>query len=87
METVANKIPAKWRRLGMSLGIEVAVLDGFEKHRRGDPLECFGDVFTYWQQQSTPQNPANWATLVDVLRSNYVGEEELSDTIQKTMCN
>ena len=42
------------------------------------------DVFTYWQQQSTPQSPANWATLVAVLQSNYVGEEELSYTIRNT---
>ena len=84
METVASKIPAKWRRVGVSLEISMGVLEGIEKHRRGDPLECFSDVFTCWQQQSTPQNPANWATLVTVLRSNYVGEKELSDTIQNT---
>ena len=84
LEAVASKIPAKWRKVGLSLGISSSVLDGIEKHRRGDCLECFSDVFTYWQQQSTPQSPANWATLVTVLRSNYVGEEELSDTIQNT---
>ena len=84
MEAVASKIPAKWRRVGTSLGISMGVLDGIDKHRRGDPLECFGNVFTCWQQQSTPQSPANWATIVTVLRSNYVGEEELSDTIQNT---
>ena len=54
MESVASKIPAKWRRVGVSLEISMGVLDGIEKHRRGDPLECFSDVFTYWQQQSTP---------------------------------
>ena len=84
LEAVASKIPAKWRKVGMSLGISSSVLDGIDQHRRGDPLECFSDVFTYWQQQSTPQSPANWATLVTVLRSNYVGEEVLSDTIQNT---
>ena len=78
---IASKIPAKWRRVGVSLGISVAVLDGIEKHRRGNPLECFNDVFTLWQQQSTPQSPTNWATLKAVLRSNYVGEEELSDSL------
>ena len=80
MEAVASKIPSKWKRVGVSLGMDQSQLDGIDQHRRGDPLECFSDVFTYWQQQSTPQSPANWATLVTVLRSNYVGEEELSDT-------
>ena len=84
MEAVASKIPAKWRRVGVSLGIDMVVLDSIEKHRCADPLECFSDVFTHWQHHSTPQSPANWATLVTVLRSNYVGEEELSDTIQNT---
>ena len=82
MEAIASKIPAKWERVGVSLGIDQSQLDAIDLYRRGDPLKCFSDVFTYWQQQSTPQSPANWATLVTVLRSNYVGEEELSYTIQ-----
>ena len=44
METVASKIPAKWKRVGVSLGISMGVLDGIEKHRLADPLECFSDV-------------------------------------------
>ena len=84
MEAVASKIPGKWRNVGISLGISSSVLDDIERHRRGDCLECFNDVFTYWQQQSTPQSPANWATLVTLLRSNYVGEAKLADTIQNT---
>ena len=84
MESVASKIPSKWKRVGVSLGMDQSQLDAINMHRLADPLECFSDVFTYWQQQSTPQSPANWATLVTVLRSNYVGEEELSDTIQNT---
>jgi len=87
METVASKIPSKWKRVGVSLGIDQSQLDAINMHRLADPLECFSDVFTCWQQQSTPQSPANWATLVTVLRSNYVGEEELSDTIQNTLMN
>ena len=83
MESVASKIPAKWRRVGVALGIDAAVLDGFKMHRGGDPLECFSDVFTYWQQHSTPQRPADWSTLADKLRSNYVGEEQLCESIQK----
>ena len=50
MEAVASQIPGKWRRVGVSLGIGMGVLNGIEKHRRGDPLECFSDVFAYWQQ-------------------------------------
>ena len=84
MEIVASKIPDKWRKVGVSLGISASVLNGIDQHRRGDPDVCFSDVFTYWQSHSTPQSPANWATIVEVLRSNNVGEETLSDTIKKT---
>ena len=68
----------------VSLGIDQNQLDAINMDRLADPLECFNDVFTCWQQQSTPQTPANWAALVAVLRSNYIGEDELSDTIQQT---
>ena len=84
METVASKIPSKWKRVDVSLGIEQSQVDAINMHCCGNPLECFSEVFTCWQQQSTPQNPANWATLVTVLCSSYVGEKELSDTIQNT---
>ena len=88
LEAVASKIPAKWRKVGLYLGISSGILDGMEKHRRGDCLDCFSDMFTYWQQHSTPQSPANWASLVAVLGSNYVGEEELSDAVRnKYICN
>ena len=30
--------------------------------------------------ESTPERPANWATLISVLRSNTVGEEALAET-------
>ena len=83
MEAVASKIPAKWRRVGVSLGISMDDLNGIDQHRRGDPIECFSDVFTYWQKQSTPQTPVNWDTIVTVLRSSYVGENNLSHTIKK----
>ena len=84
MEIVASKIPSKWKRVGVSLGIEQSQLDAINMHRLADPLECFSDVFTCWQQQSTPQSPANWATLVAVLRSNSVAEEALADIVHST---
>ena len=65
----------------MSLGISIGVLDGIDKHRRGDPIDCFADVFTYWKQQPTPQSPTNWDTIKVVLQSNCVGEKDLSDSL------
>ena len=84
MEAVGSKIPAKWRRVGVSLGISMEVLNGFDQQRHGDPIACFEDVFTYWHAQQQPTlKSLNWKTIVTVLRSNYVGENNLSCTIEK----
>ena len=82
METVASKIPSKWKRVGLSLGMEQSQIDAINMRRLAEPLECFSDVYTHWQRQSSPQSPTTWNTLVAVLRSNYVGEEKLGDTIE-----
>ena len=85
MENVATVIPKKWRRVGMTLGIRQAQLDTIEKRHLAIPLECFTDVFNYWQQLSfTCQQPVGWTTLVTVLRSQRVDEELLADFIQET---
>ena len=80
METVASKIPSKWKIVGLSLGIDQSQLDAINMHRLASPLECFSDVFTYWE--SNPQRPTTWNTLLGVLRSNSVGEKTLSDSIE-----
>ena len=84
-EYVASKIPSKWKRVGVHLGLSLPQIDAIDSHRRGEPFECFADVFKYWQSESTPERPANWATLISVLRSNTVGEETLAEHIQSTL--
>ena len=84
-EYVGSKIPSKWKRVGVALGLSQAQIDAIDCHRRGDPFECFSDVFKYWQNESTPERPANWATLISVLQSNTVGEEALAEHVQSTL--
>ena len=84
MENVAIKIPSKWKRVGIAFGLNQSQIDAIEKHRLADAIECFSDVFKYWQETSTHKQPANWASLISVLRSNYVGEEGLAEYIQET---
>ena len=85
IECVASKIPSKWNKVGAALGLSQSRIDAIDRHRRGEPFECFSDVFKYWQSESTPERPANWATLISVLRSNTVGEEALAEHIQSTL--
>ena len=83
-ECVASKIPNKWRRVGVALGLSQALIEAIDDHHRGEPFKCFFDVFKYWQNESTSERPANWATLISVLQSNTVGEEALAKDIQRT---
>ena len=84
MDTVATEIPVKWKRMGVAVGMSQSQIDAVDSHRRGEPFDCFSDVFKHWQDTSTPEQPANWASLVTVLRSRIVGEEALAKNIQKT---
>ena len=84
MDTVATVIPAKWKRVGVAVGMNQSQIDAVDSHRRGQCFDCFSDVFKHWQDTSTPEQPANWASLVTVLRTRIVGEEALAERIQKT---
>ena len=84
MDTVATEIPAKWKRVGVAVGMSQSQIDAVDSHRRGQCFDCFSDVFKHWQDTSTPEQPANWASLVTVLRSRIVGEEALAERIQET---
>ena len=84
MDTVATEIPSKWKRMGVAVGMSQSQIDAVDTHRRGQTFDCFSDVFKYWQDASTPEQPANWASLITVLRSRIVGEEALAEHIKKT---
>ena len=83
-ECVASKIPDKWRRVGVALGLSQALINAIDDHHRGEFFKCFSDVFKYWQNESTPERPANWATLINVLQSHIVEEKALAAQIQST---
>ena len=84
IETVAIKIPSKWRRVGVAFGLSQSQIDAIEKQRLADPLGCHSDVFSLWQQLSIHQQPVSWTALVTVLCSQSVGEEHLAEFIQQT---
>ena len=87
MESVATVIPDKWKRVGMALGLSQAQINAIDAQHRGDPLDCFAEVFHLWQQLSTPQQPVSWSTVVTVLNSRTVGEESLAGFLQENFIN
>ena len=70
--------------MGMAVGMSQSQIDAVDMHRRGECVDCFSDVFKHWQDTSTPEQPANWASLITVLHSRIVEEEALAERIQKT---
>lgn len=83
MEIVAYKIPCEWLNFGLHVDLFYPLLESIGHHRRFNGLECFADVYDYWQQMSIPHQPATWSSVVCVLRS--MDKNELADFIQETV--
>ena len=82
-ESVAAVIPDKWRNVGIILNISQPQLNAIDQRHRGEAMACFSEVFSMWQQQATPDNnPVKWSTLVRVLKSPYVEEVALAESIR-----
>ena len=82
MEIVAYKIPSMWMEFGLHANILHPVLVSIDHYHFND-LECFADVYDYWQQMSTPHQPATWSSVVCILRK--MEENELAHFIQETV--
>ena len=80
MNDVAAVIPAKWYGFGVQLKIEPGILDGFKQQNMGDCLNCFSAVFTKWKSSPT-RTPICWATVVKVLKSPHIDEQDLAKKI------
>ena len=83
MEIVAYEIPRMWFNFGIVASLPFPLLYSIEFHRHFNDLECFADVYDYWQQMSTPHQPATWSSVVCILRK--IGENELAHFIQETV--
>ena len=82
MNEIASVIPAKWRGVGIQLGLSSSTLDGIEMENGSKPNSClqsFEKVFTKWEQQHP--KPYTWDTIIGVLRTAAVGENVLAETL------
>ena len=82
MNDIASKIPAKWRSVGIQLGLPSSTLDSIQQENAGKPRACldsFEQVFTTWERQGP--SPYTWKTIIEVLRKPAVGEVALADEL------
>ena len=83
MNDVAAEIPAKWRDVGIQLGLSPRILDNIQSQAAGRPdsnMHAFEQVFEQWQRQGT--RPYTWRTIIDALKAPAVGELALANDLE-----
>ena len=81
MNTVAAKIPEKWREVGIGLGLDSADISRIEADistHKSTP--CYVMVFDTWKNKGTKDY--TWETLLKVLRTPLVNALKLASTIE-----
>ena len=79
MNEVAAKIPARWRDVGIELGLSTDDLDGVSTMSL-DPNRCFEHIFSKWKERMA--KPYNWNTIIQALRSPQVGHDRLAEALR-----
>ncbi len=70
---------AKWKPLGVELGLQIDDLDNMDKVQRGDTEACLGRMLKKWLE--TPSLKPTWASLVGALKAQTVGREDTAYTV------
>ena len=84
MNEIGSQIPAKWRNVGIQLGLSPSTLDDIQSENAGKPgcnKLSFEKVFTEWKRLASKSY--TWKTIIEVLRTAAVGEVTLADTLSK----
>ena len=81
MEKVAVRIPDKWKRVGTQMGLTPQQIDSIDTQYKGDPDDCYRQVFSKW----SPLQSRYWSELIAILRTDQVGEMELAQEIEAQM--
>ena len=79
LEQVAVKVSAKWRMLGIKLGVKTHELDEISKQNQGGLL-CLERVLALWKDKANP--PYTWATVIDALKSPIVEENSVAEDVE-----
>lgn len=82
---LAAAIPDKWRKVGIQLDLSVRQLDAVAMIER-DPVNQFMTMLDWWERFDNTRRPCSWSTIVEVLRTNSVGEESLAKELEKKYC-
>ena len=80
LNQVASRALNKWDMIALQLGIEPHQLNAIKTVNLGDPMKCYMEVFSLWQNKA--ERPFTWATIIDALKAPMVGEVKLAEDIK-----
>ena len=81
-ELVTSKVVHKWFPIGIGLGMSGEQLEEIRENCNDIPDLCLGTVFYKWEQ--TIPKPFTWGTLIEILRSEQVGEKLLANDLEES---
>ena len=81
-EKVTPRVHPKWYHIGVQLGLETATLNGIELCHPTDVKRRLNDVFNEWMCRCEVN--ATWMTLIEILRSESIGERQLANELEKS---
>ena len=81
---IASRIPAKWKTVGIQLGLADNQLDQISTDTNNDCRECFRRVFREWKSKNCERS---WSVLLRVLLTAAVDEGRLAEEIRQKLKN
>ena len=73
-------VRAKWRSLGLELGVDPYSLDAISVQHRDRPDDCLTHVLQQWLDRGDPE--PTWDRLIEALEARPVGFLELARTLR-----
>ena len=80
LNKVAAEVPNKWEILGLQLKIDYDQLESISSKHQDNSLR-FAAVFQLWKKRGS--SSYTWATIIDALRSKFVGEVQLAYELEQ----
>ena len=85
MNTVAAKIPGKWREMAIGLGLDFADISRIEADvPTQKSTSCYLTVFEIWKNKAAEE--FTWDAILEALRTPLVNAQDLANTIESQLC-
>ena len=80
---MAARIPNKWKRIGIELGITADELDFLAQASSDDFSSRYTAVFNIWKRRLL--YPYTWEVMINILAKPHVDEAKLAETLKQQL--